>query len=112
MFERFGKAPAGFQVEEDDPEAEDVQDKEAFSNKPGSPGAVRLANFIRAASSSRVGIMFGYKGKPVKGDLKKKIIKHLMTPKQKGASKKPELKESNKAAWKLSIDGVIKRVIK
>jgi hypothetical protein len=58
--------------ETDDPEADDVLDKEAFSAKPGSPGAVRLANFIRAASSSRVGVMFGYNGKPLKGDLKKR----------------------------------------
>jgi hypothetical protein len=87
--------------ETDDPEADDVLDKEAFSAKPGSPGAVRLANFIRAASSSRVGVMFGYNGKPLKGDLKKRLIKHLT---------KQKLKESTFKGWKLLPNGAIRRV--
>jgi hypothetical protein len=88
----------------DDPEADDVHDKEAFSAKPGSPGAIRLANFIRAASSAKVGVMFSYDNKPVKGALKKKIIKHLTTPKEQ------KLKESVKKGWKLLSDGKIRRV--
>jgi len=45
----------------DDPEAEDVKIEE-FSTTPGSDGAIRLANFIQAASLARVS--FSWKGKP------------------------------------------------